>query len=111
MFSSDDVRQSIAISGNGSILSVEVSAGNKEDRFPAGYNPWRQAVGIQVKACAVENKANKAVIALIAKTLEIPKTAIRIISGQTSSGKKIMLNQVDPDFLAEFLFHHLNNTR
>ncbi|MNL78962.1 hypothetical protein D3C87_2054670 [compost metagenome] len=43
-------------------------------------------------------KANKALIALIAKALRVPKSAISLISGETSR-KKILRIDTDPEDL------------
>lgn len=110
MISPEEMRQIITSTEKGSILPLEVSAGSKKERFPAGYNPWRQAVGIQVKANPIEGKANKAIISLVAGTLGLPKSAVHIISGQTSSCKKILIEGFMADTLAITLSILINDT-
>ena len=73
------------------IISIEVSAGKKKEIFPDGYNPWRKAFGITVKELPIEGKANKAIIKLISKYFSIPSNSVTIISGQTSSVKKVRI--------------------
>ena len=92
MTTPDEIRSALLPVDGGTIFTIEVSAGSRMERFPTGYNPWRQAIGIQVKAQAVEGKANKAIISLIAGTLAVPKNAVQIISGQTSSIKRIRVD-------------------
>ena len=93
----DEIRQALTASDGGTLLTIEVSTGSRAEGFPTGYNPWRQAVGIHVKAHAVEGRANKAIIALIAETLKIPRSSIEIVSGQTSSMKRIFIKGLSPD--------------
>ncbi len=76
---------------DGIIIMVEVSAGSKKEIFPDGYNPWRKAFGIAVKAPPVEGKANKAIIKLISGYFSVPSSSVTIISGQTSSLKKVRI--------------------
>lgn len=76
---------------DGIIITVEVSAGSKREMFPNGYNPWRKAFGIAVKAPPVEGRANKAVIKIISGYFSVPSSSVTIISGQTSSLKKVRI--------------------
>jgi len=103
MTTPDEIRSALLASDGGTIFTIEVSAGSRMERFPTGYNPWRQAIGIQVKAQAVEGKANKAIISLIAGTLAVPKNAVQIISGQTSSIKRIRVDGITDETLGQKL--------
>ena len=77
--------------GHGTVIAIEVSPGAKSALFPAGYNEWRKAIGCRVTAPAVDGKANKAVIALISTTIGVPASAVSIVSGLTSSQKKVQI--------------------
>lgn len=48
-------------------------------------------VKIWIRAAPEDGKANKAVIALLAKTLEIPSAAVAIISGHASRDKRVRI--------------------
>lgn len=52
----------------------------------------------RVSAVPENGKANKALIALLAKSLRIPKTSISLISGDTAR-KKILRIDADPEDL------------
>jgi len=52
----------------------------------------------RVTAVAEAGKANKALVALVAKSLRLPKSAISIISGETAR-KKILRIDGDPEDL------------
>jgi len=54
-----------------------------------------EAVKLRLTAPPVDGKANKAVIAFWAKSLQIPKSSITIKSGLQSRMKKILLNGAD----------------
>lgn len=85
---------------NGTLIAIEVTAGAKSDLFPAGYNPWRKAIGCRVAAPATEGKANKAIIALVSTVLGVPRSSISIVAGQTSSVKKVLVSGLTPDQVA-----------
>ena len=74
---------------DGIVLAVEVTPGAKRDLFPAGFNPWRKTIGCRVAAPALEGRANVAVVSVIAESLGVPRKAVQIQSGATSSLKKV----------------------
>lgn len=49
-------------------------------------------VKIYVTAVAENDKANQAVIKLLAKTLKIPNSSVSILKGQTSRNKILLIN-------------------
>ena len=71
--------------------------------FPAGYNEWRKAIGCRVASPAVDGKANKAVIRLISTTIGVPASAVSIVSGLTSSQKKVRISGITKAQLAGLL--------
>jgi len=83
-----------AVSGSDdhAVITLDVSAGSKKDSFPSGYNPWRSAVQCRVSAPAVGGKANKAIVGLVAEALGVEKSAVRILSGTTSTVKKLEIS-------------------
>jgi len=76
---------------NGTVISIEVTAGGKKEVFPAGYNEWRKTIGCRVSAPALEGRANRAVIELVARTLGRPVASVSILSGATSSQKRVLV--------------------
>ncbi|MFV9615514.1 MAG: DUF167 domain-containing protein [Gammaproteobacteria bacterium] len=58
---------------------------------------------VKVKAPAEKGKANKAVIKLLEKQLDLVKGSTSIISGQTSCNKIIEINNCDGDIIMEKL--------
>ena len=96
--------------GDGVILSLEVSAGSRSTRFPAGYNEWRKAIQCQIHAPPAGGKANKEIIACIASYFSIPKSSVRIISGAASSSKKIRIEGIGLDDVIQVLELKNGNT-
>jgi len=102
-----DFTKAIQVTGRGTVLAIEVTAGSRKDLFPAGYNPWRGTVGCHVTAPPIEGKANKAILVLIADSLQIPHNQVSLLSGGGSTQKKILLENVSVADLAAFLQAHL----
>jgi len=84
---------------HGVVIAIEVTAGAKTSAFPAGYNEWRKMIGCRVSAQAVEGKANRAVIALVAQSLDVPPASVSILSGSTASQKRILVTGMTKDEL------------
>ena len=104
MTTPDEIQSAVTAGDDGALLTIEVSAGCKVESFPSGFNTWRKAVGIQVKAPAVEGKANKAIIALIAGEIKVSRSSVQIVSGQTSSIKRVLIRGMDTNTLVSSLF-------
>ena len=51
---------------------------------------------VRVTAAPVDGAANDAVIATIAGALDLPRRAIRVVTGNTSRNKTIEINGLDP---------------
>jgi len=60
----------------------------------------RPFLKLRVSAAAADGAANAAVIALVSKSLRIPKSAVRIASGETARLKLLELDGVDEAAIA-----------
>ena len=58
---------------------------------------------IHLTAPAVEGKANRACIEFFARALQVPRSAVHIVSGETSRHKRIEIEGVSQDALDRFL--------
>ena len=81
-------------------LSVRLTPNGGRDTIDAVERDADGAAYLKARVTAVpeKGKANKALIALIAKTLKLPKSAITVISGDTAR-KKILRIDGDPEDL------------
>ena len=60
------------------------------------------ALKVKIKAPPVEGAANKMCITVLAKVLNLPKSAIEIVSGQASRTKRVQVRgEKDRDFREE----------
>jgi len=53
------------------------------------------ALKIEVTAAPEKGKANKAIIKVLAAALDVPRSSIQIVSGETSGNKKILISNAD----------------
>jgi len=90
-----DVSGAVSEDRQGIVLALEVTAGAKEAVFPAGYNEWRRSIGCRVTAPALEGRANKAVLKLVAGNLGVPVSSVSILSGAVSSQKRVLVAGMD----------------
>jgi len=89
-----DLSDAIFKDRQGVVIAVEVAAGAKDALFPSGYNEWRRTIGCRVHAPALEGRANREVLLLIAKKLDVPASSVRILSGAASSQKRVLVSDI-----------------
>ncbi len=61
----------------------------------------RPYLKVRVASPPVDGAANAALLAFLAKTLKIPRSAVRIAAGDTARLKRLELDGVTPDDLAK----------
>ncbi len=86
-----DLSAAVSEGPEGVVIAIEVTAGAKEASFPHGYNEWRRTIGCRVPDPALDGRANKAAIRLIAVTLDVPVSSISILSGAATSQKRVLV--------------------
>ena len=60
----------------------------------------RPLLKLRVSAAAADGAANAAVVALVAKSLKVPKSAVRIAAGETARVKRLEIEGVGEDEVA-----------
>ncbi|MGG6894069.1 MULTISPECIES: DUF167 domain-containing protein [Rhizobium] len=91
--SSDHLRLSVRLTPNGGRDAIDgVETGSDGECY----------LKARVSVAPEKGKANKALIALLAKSLGIPKSSLELLSGDTAR-KKILRIDGDPEDLAERL--------
>lgn len=86
-----------AVSGKGGWdLLVWVQPGAKKNEF-AGAQDMR--LRVRLTAPAVENKANKALVAFVAKTLGLKNSQVTLAAGETGRRKRLHIDsENEPDW-------------
>ncbi|MDD4607338.1 MAG: DUF167 domain-containing protein [Patescibacteria group bacterium] len=63
------------------------------------FNSEENLLKIKIQAPPIDGKANQMLIQFLADKLKLKKSQIKILQGQTSQFKKIILQQVDQNIL------------
>jgi uncharacterized protein (TIGR00251 family) len=78
----------------GVILPVRAHAGARKTGIVGMHNGMLR---VAVTAAPEKGKANKVIVAVLAKALGVPKSAIDIVSGETSPQKRFLLVSCDAE--------------
>ncbi|HKP80092.1 MAG TPA: DUF167 family protein [Phenylobacterium sp.] len=62
----------------------------------------RAMLKLRVSAAAAEGAANAAVVALLASSLKLPRSAVRVASGATARVKRLEIDAEDADLVRAF---------
>lgn len=83
----------------GLILRLKIVPNSSKNEFI-----WEnESLKVKITAQPIENKANKALIEFLSKTLKLAKSNIQIIKGDTSKEKTLCLSGIDSQQLLEKL--------
>ena len=74
---------------NGVVITVYIQPRASRNRI---HGPHGNALKIAITAPPVDNKANAAVIAFLAKLFDLPKSAVLLMSGQQNRSKRLLLS-------------------
>ena len=61
-------------------------------------------VKVKIKAQPIENKANKALIEFLSKTVKIPKSSINIVRGELNREKTVLFKTNDKDIIQKIMY-------
>ncbi|HVQ01632.1 MAG TPA: DUF167 domain-containing protein [Candidatus Thermoplasmatota archaeon] len=100
----------MARSPEGVLLRLHVVPGASNIVFPAGYNEWRHCLEIKVKGLAQDNKANVDVLMTLAAFFHCSPKDLRIVHGEKSREKTILLANRTMDALLTALEEHFHGS-
>jgi hypothetical protein len=87
-------------SGGGVVLSLHVAPRAKRTEI-AGLH--ETALKLRLAAPPVDDKANRELLRFLADRLGVPNSTVRLVSGQTSRGKRVAVAGVTADHAARSL--------
>ncbi|MBN1851622.1 MAG: DUF167 domain-containing protein [Pirellulales bacterium] len=76
---------------DGILIPVRARAGAKRNAIEGEYNGLMK---VSVTAAPEKGKANQAIVALLSELFEVPKSAIEVVAGKTSSRKEILVRGI-----------------
>lgn len=80
--------------GDGVVLSLHIQPGAKRTEV---VGPHGDALKIRLAAPPVDGKANAALLAFVAAKLGAGRTAVELVSGQTSRAKRVRVARATPE--------------
>lgn len=101
-------KDAVVQSPSGVLLRLHVVPGSSKTVFPAGYNEWRRCIEMRVAGDAKENKANTDVKATLATFFHLSSKDLRIVSGEKSREKTILLANIKLDVVIKQLEEQIN---
>lgn len=85
---------------DGTVLSIKAQPGAKRNEVRVENND-------QIKVCVTQRpekgKANRAVLEVLAKFLDVRQSRMELLSGETSQQKRILIRGSSPEEIAEKL--------
>ena len=87
---------------NAIVVSVRVQPRASKDEIVGELGG---ALKIRLQAPAVENRANEALVDLLARLLKTPKSAVRILGGERNRTKRLEIRGVTKQQLLGLLTH------
>ena len=93
------------LDGDAILLAVRVTAraGRSGTAGVIDTGDGRCALAIRLAAPPVDGAANRALIEFLADALRIPRSAIRIVSGETSRLKQVRITGTTPESVEQWL--------
>ena len=86
---------------NSVVLTLHIQPGAKKTEITG---PHGDALKLRLAAPPVDGKANEALIDFLSRTLEIPKTAVALVSGHTARCKRVAIAGMTAARVEECLF-------
>jgi len=86
----------LTISGDGCRLRLRVAPGARRDRI---VGPHGAALKLSVTSPPERGEANEAIVRLLAATLDLPVSQIRLVAGLRGKDKIAQIDRLSPDDL------------
>ena len=81
----------------GCIIRFEVAPGSSQLSVPSGFNPWRRSLEARLKEEPTRGRANRQLIAEVAKILKISESNVEVLSGHKSSRKVLLVKGISKE--------------
>jgi uncharacterized protein len=104
---SKDLDAVLHVSKSSIVLNLEVSPASKRPGFTS-INPWRKTLCLSVKAPPKKGEANKEVLKAVADLFKVSIKNVTIVHGETSSMKRIQIENLNLDNAKQALQRVLN---
>ena len=90
----------------GATFLLRASPGAKRNAITGVH---QQQLKVSVTQAPEKGKANKALLAVVAEQLGLRKSQLEILSGETSSEKRVLVHAITPDALSSLISQVLHS--
>jgi uncharacterized protein len=81
----------------GCIIRFEVVPGSSRLAVPSGFNPWRRSLEARLTEEASKGRANRQLVAELARALSISESNVELLSGHKNARKVLLVRGVGMD--------------
>jgi len=87
----------------GFTVRFEVLPGSSRLQVPSGFNPWRKALEARLTEEPSRGRANRQLVAELARILGVPERNVEVASGHKSGRKILIIKGLKPEEAIEKL--------
>lgn len=87
----------------GCIIRFEVVPGSSRLAVPSGFNPWRKSLEARLTQEPTRGQANRQLIEELARVLGILESEIRVMKGEKSTRKLLLVKGMKRDMAVDIL--------
>lgn len=88
---------------SGCIIRFEVVPGSSRIAVPSGFNPWRRSLEARLTEEPTRGRANRQLVEELARTLGVPESGIRVMKGEKSGRKLLLVKGIEKDMAVSIL--------
>ena len=100
----NQLRDVLRVHPDGCTLSVRVQPGAKKSAIVGFYGEGSESkIKVALQAPPIDGRANEALVELLGKIFHLPRSSVRIISGESSRSKVCLLQGLKCDIAEQRL--------
>ena len=105
-----DLHEAIEPHPLGCIIRFEIVPGSSRLAVPSGFNPWRRALEARLKEEPTRGRANRQLMAEVARALKISESEIELLSGQKNRRKVLLVKGINAETVIPILMQKIKLT-
>jgi uncharacterized protein len=91
----------------GCIICFEIVPGSSRLKVPSGFNPWRRSIEAHLTEEPMRGRANRQLVAELARMLGISEGKVEVLSGHKSAKKTVLVKDMTKDDVVRELTQNL----
>jgi len=94
-----DLHEAVEPHPLGCIIRFEVVPGSSQLRVPSGFNSWRRTLEARLKEEPTRGRANRELMAEVARSLSVSESDVEVLSGHKSQRKVLLVKGVTAEMV------------